>query len=530
MESRRVPWIGALERSSWALPAALGMLVFCAYLLTASSDLQNNGDTILRYQVTQAMVDHGHLWLAHPDATDLRVARGNGNHLYASYGPGQSVLMIPFYVAGKAAAHHFALSYDIATKYATRCLDLLLGAFLVVLIYLFGTTLGFGRFASAAVALIAAFATAAWPDAQSGLEQTQVSLFLLVGVFGLWKALSRDVAPARWLFVAGSGLGLAFWTRYDALIYLPALAAVSIVVRWRRHPRRRLAKDLAWLLAGAAPWIGFVAWWNTASFGAPWLTGTHPDTFGTPVVWGALGLAVSPSKGIVWFVPPVLLLLWAGRPFFRRQPVAAWLCAVVVLLTLIFYSTVLYWHGDPSWGPRYVYPALPYLVLPLGELLKNWTRLGLPVRSVVVLIVVAGLVVQVAAVSVTQWRFWYRLQVMQQATSQPFRWGPSNYHYYWNLRESPLLIQLDDVYQVVRLQLGASRYRFTVKPDPYVGANTAQVYPVNTFAFWWSDVRHPVFGPEARDAWLAALLTLGAMGIIGVAWLSRPPPRLVSDP
>jgi hypothetical protein len=102
-----------------------------------------------------------------------------------------------------------------------------------------------------------------------------------------------------------------------------------------------------------------------------------------------------------------------------------------------------------------------------------WRFLAKAPRVTFLGLVATSLVIQVSAISVTQWRFWYRLEAIQQQSvgpadwfGTPFHWGAQHYQYYWKVRQSPILIQLDNVYQVARLSLGDARYRLTVKPDP----------------------------------------------------------------
>jgi len=245
--------------------------------------------------------------------------------------------------------------------------------------------------------------------------------------------------------------------------------------------------------------------WNDLRFGSPFLTGLKEQTFGEPFLSGLLGLLVSPGKGIVWYVPLIFLLPWCVRGFYRRAPYFAALSLVLTVLPLAFYSNVVFWHGDPAWGPRYLYTAVPYLVLPLGEILTTWMRRARALRLTLLLLVVSSFLVQLSAITVTPWRFWYRIEAIEQRTRQPFHWGARRYHYYWDVRQSPLLIQPDNVYQVIRLKLGEKRYELRVHPGPPGVSNPADKYPINAFAFWWLDPRHPIFGSRTRGG-LAALL------------------------
>jgi hypothetical protein len=307
---------------------------------------------------------------------------------------------------------------------------------------------------------------------------------------------------------------------------VPVFAALIFGFRWRAGASvRRAAWDAAVFVLALAPWLLALAGWNAARFGSPFLTGLHEQTFGGNPISGFLGLTISPGKGLVWYVPIVFLLLWTFRGFVNRSSRAAVLFAAMIAAPVLFYSTILFWHGDPSWGPRYVFIALPYLTMPLGEILVSWRMRSPWLRLAIIGVVGASLAIQLAAVSVTQWRYWYHLEAQQQQithasawTGQPFRWGAAHYHYYWNVRQSPLLVQFYDVYQVARLDLGDGAYRLSAPVDPWVHSNPAADYPVNAFAFWWADPIHPLLSATARDilALVLALCGLCALAGIGV--------------
>jgi len=518
-----------------AEPFLVFTIVLCGYLLTGSNDLRHNGDTYLRYQTTQALVDQGRAWIADPASRDTRVSLGRGNHLYAFYAPGQALMMAPLYIAGKVAAHHLGLPYDISTLYATRSVDLWLGALLALVFYALCCAVGYRKSVASVLTLIFAFATVAWPDAQSALEQTQVNLFVLLAVLGVWLFIKAGSHARRWLFLAGSSIGLAVFTRYDALLYVPVFLGFMLAVRWQRFERDHIWSDTAVFAAGAAPWLLGVAAWNVLRFGSPFLTGLHEQTLGEPFLQGLAGLLISPGKGLLWYLPLIVLLPFAARRFYARSASLSALFLVLILLPLLFYSNVLYWHGDPAWGPRYLYTAVPYLILPLGEILMQWRRTGASLKTALVMLVLGSIGLNLAAVSVTQWRFWYRLQatLQQQSsaadwTGQPFHWGAQHYHYYWIPRESPLFIQVDDVYQIARLQLADDRkYLLTGHPDPYTATSPADNYSINTLAFWWADTRHPLLGRQTRSA-LALLLGFAmALALLLLGWRLRGPPSEV---
>lgn len=516
--------------SSWTIPVLLGIFFLSVYLVTGSSDLMHNGDTDLRYQTTQALVDHHHLWLARPMWVDTRISRGRGGHQYVFYAPGQILAMVPLYVAGKVLAHHLSLPYDVTTLYASRSLDLFLGAVLAVLFFFMAESVGYSRGTAVALTLIFGLATAAWPDAQSALEQTQVNVLLLLTVFLVWRSVQATHARRGYLALAGCGIGAAVFTRYDAALFIPIVFLFPATLRIRAFGWQGAWRDAGVYALGVAPWIAGIALWNDVRFGNIVHTGLRESTWGEPLPAGLLGLLISPGKGLLWYVPLVLLLPWAVPRFYARLPALTLFFAALVLVPLFFYANLLYWHGDPAWGPRYLYTSIPYLILPLGELLARWSRVRRSGQAAMAGLILWSLAIQSAAVSVTQWRFWYRLQAAEERTSQPFRWGAQYYHYYWNPGQAPILVQFDDLYQVIRLTVfHDQRYRFVVRPtacDPAVRcvSNPADNYPINSLAFWWADTRHPLLGDHTRYA-LALLLAVSAALSITLLYLWTFGPR-----
>ena len=507
--------MAAERRRVLALTALLVVFFLSVYLFVGSSDLNHNGDTDLRYQTTQAIVDHHRLWIAQPMWLDTRVAKGIGGHLYAFYAPGQTVLMVPLYIAGRFLAHHLGLPYEVTTLYSSRSLDLFLGTFLVVLFFLMAHSVGYSLRASLLVSVVFGLATPVLPDAQSALEQTQVDLCLLLSVFALLTFVKSGLHNRRWLVLAGCAAGFGFFTRYDFALFVPILALYLVAMRTVDNRIRLAAGDLGAFIAGLLPWAVMLAGWNMARFGNPLQTGLHERTLGEPFIAGLLGLTVSPGKGILWYMPLIFLLPWCVGNFYRRRPSLAILMALLVAVPLLFYANVVYWHGDPAWGPRYLYTSLPYLALPLGELFTTWRARARLLQVTAALLIALSIALQASAASVTQWRFWYRLEAQEEHTSQPFRWGAAHYHYYWNVGQSPILMQFDDVYQVFRLTaLGDRRYQLTARPTRCTHnrcpSNPADNYPVNTLAFWWADTRHPLLGGRTRGV-IAGGLALSAL-------------------
>ncbi|MGH2517436.1 MAG: hypothetical protein ACRDHP_17440, partial [Ktedonobacterales bacterium] len=145
---------------------------------------------------------------------------------------------------------------------------------------------------------------------------------------------------------------------------------------------------LAALLAlGAAPPLLAGAVYNTLAFGGPLSQGyahlAGPQVFRTGQAQGFLGITyphldalwqttLGPYRGIFFFSPVLLLAIPGFRLLWKRiawrAEAALWLAIVAVygLFSVSYFA----WDGGFSFGPRQFLPALPFLMLPLGEVVR----------------------------------------------------------------------------------------------------------------------------------------------------------------
>ena len=141
------------------------------------------------------------------------------------------------------------------------------GACEVTLFFLFAMRLGYGRKRSALTAIFG-FATSAWPDAESVLEHTEVTFFLLLAFYAAFRAKQQRAGPA-YLVLAGMGIGGAAITRYqDAFLGGLALGLYLLLVNGVIHRWREQVRDAILVGIGLAPFVGVDLWYNWYRFGS----------------------------------------------------------------------------------------------------------------------------------------------------------------------------------------------------------------------------------------------------------------------
>jgi len=533
-----VPRIAPTRFRAVLLAGALFTFFFMAYVFSASADLYSTGDTEIRIQIAENLssrIDMSlHGWkLQYPkhlkkEFYDPRISLGRGGQTYSTYLPGQPLFIIPFDFIGSRLSPHERWTFGPAVIWFDRLVGPLMGALEALIFFLFAVRLGYGRRVSLLLTLLFGFATMAWPDEQSVNEHSEVAFFLLLGWYFVFR-FREQRAPPWYLFLAGAGIGGAFITRYqDAALGLVGLGVYLLLPSLRTPSVRNRVVDCIRVGCGLFPFVVLILWYNWARFGSITQTGHHETTFGYAIWKGAAGLLISPGKGLLWYCPTIFLLVFAGPWFYRRFSAMTIGMAAMVASFFLLYGYVTFWHGDPAWGPRYVYPVVPFLTLPLGELLKRMRRIS-PMTLISSLVIAGSLLIQVSAVTVSPWRSWYRVIAYEESQGYQWEWIASRYRYFWNVQESPLNFQLHGLYQMVYDSVLHSNKYELVPPDedPILDRMTVD-YALNQWNFWWKS--------DELDWWMgrqkivAEVLVIVALALASGTYLAAEGGGLFDEP
>jgi hypothetical protein len=328
-----------------------------------------------RWAVAASIVERGTLdvsWLSPLLGPGFEDLSARGGRLYANKAPGLAAVALPGYLAARPAAGPPAPTGMRLSLTAMRLVGATLPALLLGIVFARAAARFGGEPSRVVIALFALlFAT---PLFAYGLLLFSHAL-AAAGLFGAWAALflpERRRRAERREVLAGALLGLA------VLSEPPALVAAAVLVgcaAWRRGAARPLR-----ILLGAVPFAVCLLAYNAVCFGGPFeLPSGHEanPAFRTLAESGIFGvslpspsiflrLLLDPSKGLLVFAPVLLLS-------FRAFPVSARVLgrSATVALGLVPLSLALLYAGYPNWhggftvGPRYLVPALPFLVFPL---------------------------------------------------------------------------------------------------------------------------------------------------------------------
>jgi hypothetical protein len=402
-ERRIAAWLAAC--------AALVYLPFCHGHLTGS-------DEVGVFMTTKSMWEDRDLSIG----PGQHVFEGRDGRRYSIFAIGQSLLALPFYAAGDLAWHGLppawvarvlgrtqegvADTFETPQIFAVTLYAPLASGALVGLFYLFQRRLGASRRSGVWASLVFGGATYAAMMSVYFLQHTTEALAILGSLYALLgfrqDGRLRDLA-------AGSLLAsLTVLIRVPSSVAGAALAAYLAFVLVQRArspgglpPLSQLAAAVALPAAAvAAVHVGI----NQLKWGT-WIASPMLDQqrfLTVDIRVGIAGLLASPGSSIFVYSPPLLLLPFTLRWFWRERRAECVTALAIVTSVLLVAAPFQLWHGMWSCpGPRMLFVATPLLMLPLGPWLDG--HRSRPWCAALALLGAAGALVQLGLLT-AKWR------------------------------------------------------------------------------------------------------------------------------
>ncbi len=385
----------------------LAFLFFLSVFVFTNQGTIQSTDGKLMYLLTQSMVEENRLSFVTDIALDPKTeVPGEPGRHYSKYGWGLSLWAIPFYLAGKGASEVLGMDPKLGTAFTVTMMNAVVSALTCMFVFLIGRDrLQLGMQASFILSLAYGLTTTVWVYSQDFMSEPITSLLLTAAVYGI--SSTKSMTSNRLLLIVGSLLGMALLTRLATLVLIPGFFLYLVLKQ--TAPKRNLNSIIknGTLLGG--PMIVFllvILYYNFIRFGGPLETGYEQGFNGNMLV-GIYGLLISPGKSLFLYCPVIIISCLKFRYLFlKNRPLAA-LCAYLIISNLILYSFWGNWHGGITWGPRFMVPVLPFLVLPVGYL---WIVDPLRFQKPIFALCAIGFAIQVMGVSVNMSRYYYHMK------------------------------------------------------------------------------------------------------------------------
>jgi len=238
-------------------------------------------------------------------------------------------------------------------------------------------------------------------------QHESVALGLALALWSWWRP---DPLTTRHLIIGAAGLALAGAARMQVAPMVAVLALWIISrVGWRRSlvPLSVIALAAGFEIWRNLRWFGHVLGATTGTESLHPLLHNVPGPLAESPLWNALGLLISPSRGLFIYSPVVLIAVIALVVVFARRqstPDLRWF-ALTVGVQFVLYSSYSVWWAGHSFGPRYLMDILIPLA-PFGAMgAAMMARVG-PARLTGRLLLAASIAVSTLGVFVYPHERW----------------------------------------------------------------------------------------------------------------------------
>jgi hypothetical protein len=409
------------------------LLFLLPYIFTTSGHLYTI-DSVEVYRTTKNLVTQGTLEIVRP----YPLPGVNTKKFYSKYGIGQVLLAMPLYLLADTIemlgpaqmAQFLSRNYpaghgsDIHIFFST-----LLHAFTTAATAVFLFLIAVEIYHSAGMALILAliygFSTIAWVYSRDFFQHPLETLCLVLCFYVLFR--NRNETQPKHFLWSGFFLAYGILTRINLLVALPSLLIYIFFIEKKKLWRKTFLLKITYFLT---PLLGaflvilvlnFIKYGGIYKFG--YFSMDDQSGFSHPLMRGLYGNLFSPGRSLFLFSPPLILSCLGLWRLTKNQREEALFIGATFFGYLAIYSKWYFWNGGWCWGPRFFLPVIPFLILPLGTLIKRASRLA----WLLFVAVGAGILLQLLAILVdynTVYYSWFEKNLIQQ-DAYIFNWAIS---------------------------------------------------------------------------------------------------------
>ena len=341
-----------------------------------------------RLDLLHAMFSHGTMRIdAYDNTPDKSSWQG---HYYSDKAPGTTALAIPAFALGAGGLKTAGVGLDTPSGWLVSswiaCAGSVAIAAALGAALLFAWLLNYVPPRAALVATLGIFLGAApLPYATMLFSHSLVVGCVAIALYAIQRGTvtASGAAPASsrpWDLLAGFVCGWAVASEYTVGLIIGGLFIWLISHGWRRAIPFCLAAIPPLLLIPLYSWLCFgnpllLPYSLNESFPAM-REGLYAIKL--PDLDTGYNLLFSPTRGLFFWTPFLLMALVGYWDLIRTHPRLFWLTYALPLLQVVVISGRVWdWQAGPTLGPRYLAPMLPLLALPCALGVKRFPRTGI---------------------------------------------------------------------------------------------------------------------------------------------------------
>ena len=232
------------------------------------------------------------------------------------------------------------------------------------------------------ISLLFAFSTTVWAYSQTSLNVVPAAFFILLGFYFFRKFLISSSKLN--LLISSITLGFGFLVRPDTILFIIPLFFYFIFILFQRtigyYPSKikNLVIYFPLFVIPLFSFYGLQKFVDLIRFGAGntleyvgVINIINPAHHGVTI--GTFGMLFAPGVGLFIFAPILLTCFFSFPHFFQKHKGECILFIAILSCFILFYSQSHAWHGLNAWGERYLFAAMPFLLIPLGFSLEKFS-------------------------------------------------------------------------------------------------------------------------------------------------------------
>ena len=328
---------------------------------------------------------------------------GKNGKTYSTTNLGYSLAMVPavaitdiFYkIYNVAPPVHFPLESDWLIFLLASFTNCFFAAGLGTILFFYFLALKLNKKQAFFMSLVTIFTTNLFALSKHSFAHMMFTFFLILSFYCVKRYF--DIKKRAWLFFSGIAYGVVIIS-YNQTFFLPFLPYV-LYYFFQRKPNldfnsvKKVLLDGFTIFLGVIPFIWIYQWYEfTRESG---LGSVSVITFygksilsNIPVgvyLEGLYGQLLSPGRSMFLYSPTLLIIILFWHKIRKKILPELLVFILMSIIYINFYAiqrsgrpdelgyTGL-WHGESSWGPRYLVPLIPFGMLVVGDLYKNFSR------------------------------------------------------------------------------------------------------------------------------------------------------------